>query len=74
MFAFCVIYKTYKKYLLFLCPFQPLPAADPGEGPGGPGPPSFLDQSEAGKVENIFLETSPPLSQGLDDCPPPHLI
>ena len=25
--------------------------ADPGEGPGGPGPPLFLDQTEARRAE-----------------------
>ena len=44
--------------------------ADPGEGPGGPGRPSFLDQNEARKAEKkIFLAAAPPpprLSQGLD--------
>ena len=37
--------------------------ADPGEGPGGPRHPLFLDQTEA----KLFLETTPPpppLSQG----------
>ena len=33
------------------------PVADPGEGPGGPGPPSFLDQNEA-------REAAPPLISG----------
>ena len=38
--------------------------ADPGKGPGGPVPPSFLDQNETG----------PPLTHGLDDpTPPPPL-
>ena len=44
--------------------------ADPGEGPGGPRPPSFLDQNEARKAEQkkFFLRPPPPprLSQGLD--------
>ena len=44
--------------------------ADPGERPGGPGPPpSFLDQNEARKAEQkkFFLRPLPPrLSQGLD--------
>ena len=44
--------------------------ADPGEGPGGPGPPSFLDQNEARKAEKKFFLRPPPptprLSQGLD--------
>ena len=43
--------------------------ADPWEGPG-PHPLLFLDQTEARKVENIFLETGPsPLSKDLDDAP-----
>ena len=42
--------------------------ADPWEGPGDPGPPLFLDQTEARRAENNFFE--PPLSQGLDDRPP----
>ena len=43
--------------------------SDPGEGPGGPGPPIFLDQTKAWKAENIFLDPHPPpppLSQGPD--------
>ena len=46
---------------------------DPGEGPGGGGPPLplFLDQTEAVRIEKkIFLETAPSLlSQVLDDRP-----
>ena len=35
--------------------------ADSGEGPGGPGPPLFLDQNEARKAEkNFFFEAAPP--------------
>ena len=46
--------------------------ADPGEGPGGPDPPLFLDQTEARRVEKyIFLKTALALSQGLDDRGPP---
>ena len=48
---------------------------DPGEGPGGPGPPLFFDQNEARRAgKNFFLETalSPiPLSKGLDGRAPP---
>ena len=44
--------------------------ADPGEGPGGPGHPLFLDQTEAQKIWGG--ETGPPpLSKGLDDRGPP---
>ena len=48
--------------------------ADPGEGPGGPDPPLFLDQTEARRVEKyIFLKTALALSQGLDDRGPRYL-
>ena len=43
---------------------------DPGKGPGGPGPPLFLDQTEVQRAEKKnFFETEappPPLSGGLD--------
>ena len=46
--------------------------ADPGEGIREPGPPLFSDQNEARRTpQKFFLETAPPLSQGLDDRPPP---
>ena len=45
--------------------------ADPGEGPGGPTTPLLLDQTEARRAEKKILETGPPLSQDLDDPPPP---
>ena len=41
-----------------------------GRGTGGPGPPLFLDQTEAQRAEIIFFETVPPLSQSLDDWVP----
>ena len=45
---------------------------DPGEGPGGPRPPLFLDQNEARRAEKkLFWGWAPTLSQGMDDCPPP---
>ena len=47
-----------------------LTVADPGEGPGGPGPPLFSHQNEARSAEKMFFETGPPLSKGLDDRPP----
>ena len=35
---------------------------DPGEGPGGAVPsPLFLDETEARRTENKFLETGPSL-------------
>ena len=35
--------------------------ADPGEGPGGPSPPLFLDQNEAQRAEkNFFWGRGPP--------------
>ena len=46
---------------------------DPGEGPGGARPPLFFDQNEAQRAEKIFLETTPPLSKGVDDSLPPPL-
>ena len=39
--------------------------ADPGEGPGGPRPPLFLDQTKARRVEKNFWRPAPP--------PPPYL-
>ena len=34
----------------------------------GPGPPLFLEQTEAQRAENFFLrQPPPPLSQGLDE-------
>ena len=49
-------------------------AADIGEGPGGSGPPLFLDQTEARRAEKfIFLRPGPfLLSDGLD--PPLHCM
>ena len=41
-----------------------------GKGPGGPGSPLFLDQTEAQKAEKHFWDQDP-LHQGLDDRPPP---
>ena len=37
---------------------------DPGEGPGGPGPPLVLDQTEARRAEKTVF----------GDLPPPPLI
>ena len=37
--------------------------ADPWEGPGYPGPPLFLDQTEARRAENNVFEP-PPLISG----------
>ena len=66
--------------------------ADPGEGPGGPCPPLFLDQTETRRAEKYFFGDrppslnfirllrvvittyGPPLSQGLDDRPPPPYL
>ena len=42
-----------------------------GEAQGARPPPFFLDQTEAQRAEKNFFETGPPLSQGLDDRPPP---
>ena len=45
--------------------------ADPGEGPGEPGPsPLFLEQTEPQRTEKVlFGDPPPPLSKGLDDRP-----
>ena len=51
--------------------------ADPGEGPGGPAPPLFFDQTLARRAQKNFLDRpiplisgsgwpGPPLSEGLD--------
>jgi len=46
-----------------------------GRGPGGPGPPLFLDQTEARRAEKFFWRPPPSLSQGLDDrASPPSFI
>ena len=42
-----------------------------GGAQGARGPPLFLDQTEARRPKKIFLENTPPLSQGLDARPPP---
>ena len=46
-----------------------------GGSRGGPGPPSFLDQSESRRALKKFLETAAPvpLSKGLDDWGPTPL-
>ena len=51
------------------------PVADPGEGPGNPVPPSFLDQTETRRAKNVFEETGPPLYLWVRMTvpPPPHL-
>ena len=48
--------------------------ADPGEGPGGPDPRLFSVQAGARRAEtekNFFGDQPPPLSNGLEDRPPP---
>ena len=49
--------------------------ADPKEGPGGPGSPIILDQTETRRAEKIFFgDRPPPQSKNLDDLdPPPYL-
>ena len=39
-------------------------------GPGGPGPPLFLNQTKTRRAQKMFLETAPPFSKGLDDRAP----
>ena len=46
-----------------------------GRGPGGPRPPLSLAQTEARRAKkNFFRDRAPPLSQGLDDRPPPPYL
>ena len=40
---------------------------------GARAPPLFFDQNDARRAEKTFVETGPPLSQDLDDPPPPYL-
>ena len=59
---------------LLSCPLQGfLTWFSGGTRAGARGAPLFLDQTEAWRAETVFLETDPPLSQGLDDRPPPPL-
>ena len=39
---------------------SPFTVMDLGDGPGGPGTPLFLDQTEAQRAEKFFLETGSP--------------
>ena len=49
-----------------------LAVSDPGEGPKGPGPPLFLDQTEAWRAEKFFLRPTPPFLRAWM-TPPPYL-
>ena len=49
------------------------PAKVLGKPIAGPSPPLFLDQTQAQRGEKILRERPPPLSQGLDDRPPPDM-
>ena len=44
---------------------------DPGEGPGGPAPPYFSPKMRPEGPKKYLGDTPPPLSQALDDPPPP---
>ena len=46
---------------------------NPGEGPGGPRPPLYLDQNEVRRTEKIFLRPGPPpyLRVWMTAPPPP---
>ena len=46
---------------------------DPGEGPGGPAPPYFSTKMRPEGPKKHLKET-PPLSQALDDPPPPPYL
>ena len=43
-------------------------------GPGGAGPPLFLNQTKARRAQKMFLETAPPFSKGMDARAPSPLI
>ena len=72
-------YFFYLKRPLFLYGYtnrqtsRSIAVADPGEGPGGPGPPYFLTKLMPTGRKIFFFEATPSLSQGLDDRarPPP---
>ena len=66
--ALCYLFKKVKLVFLSI-EFHKHSVADPGEGPGGPGPTLFLDQNEVRRAEKIFFwdRAPPPLSQSLDD-------
>ena len=52
----------------------PISGGSRGGAWGAQVPPLFLDENEVRRAEkNFFGRPSPPLSQGLDDCPPPPL-
>ena len=45
------------------------PVVDPGEEPGGLGPPPYFYTSEVRRAENSFFETGPPISPPLPHFP-----
>ena len=56
------------------CIFVLFSVVDPGEGPGGPGPPLFFDQNEARRAEKKFLgDRPPPYLRVWMTAPPPYL-
>ena len=66
--AYSLHFTTVTMVFASIVSFHPWSLVDPGEGAR---PPLFLDQTEAWRAENIFLETAPLSSKGLDDPPPP---
>ena len=74
---FCLVNIRNKYVLLnfFLAPQKRLSSvAGPGEGPRGPGPPLFLDQTEAQRDEKCVFKNRPPLISGSGWPPPPPSI
>ena len=60
--------------LFYLFSFITFAVADPGEGPEGPGPSALNFRPKWGlkcRKKNFLKLSPPPLSQGLDDRPPP---
>ena len=66
--AYSLHFTTVTMVFASIVSFHPWSLVDPGEGAR---PPLFLDQTEAWRAENIFLETAPLSSKGLEDPPPP---
>ena len=64
-------FNNFERFLAHYVRWEYRLVADPGEGPRGPAPPLFLDQTEARRAEKLFWGDRPsPLSKRLDDRHP----